>query len=138
MEYIINSIDEINIAAKFILKNFSKSKIFAFFGDMGVGKTTIIKQLCIELGVYEIVNSPSFAIINEYLTKNDDIIYHFDFYRITNVTEAYGLGYEEYFYSNNYCFIEWSEKISSILPNNCVKIQMSEINNGIRKLKIKS
>jgi tRNA threonylcarbamoyladenosine biosynthesis protein TsaE len=112
-------------------------KVFAFFGPMGVGKTTFIKALCNELGVVEIVTSPTFALINEYQTSNGEIIYHFDFYRIEKIEEVFDFGYEDYFYSGNYCFIEWPDKIAEILPENVVFVQMVENEDGSRTINIR-
>jgi tRNA threonylcarbamoyladenosine biosynthesis protein TsaE len=106
-----------------LLKNFPGSRVFAFYGDMGAGKTTIIKELCRQLGVKKSeMSSPSFALINEYRSVTGKTIYHFDFYRIKDESEVFDLGYEDYFYSGNYCFIEWPEKIPGILPGNSVKV----------------
>ena len=99
------------------------------------GKT--YKALCEELGVSEVVNSPSFAIVNEYQSANNGVIYHFDFYRIKKIEEAFDFGYEDYFYSNNYCFIEWPEKIESLLPENCVIVNIKEREDGSRFMEIK-
>lgn len=93
---------------------------------MGVGKTALIKAICKELGVKETVTSPTFSLVNEYQAR-DVLIYHFDFYRITELSEVYDIGYEEYFYSNNYCFVEWSEKIETLLPENYVEVQISQL-----------
>ena len=120
----INNLQEINSVAKAFLEIFPNKKVFAFFGEMGSGKTTFIKELCNELGVIGNSNSPTFALVNEYSTKDNQIIYHFDFYRINKISEAYDLGYEEYFYSGNYCFIEWPEKIEELLPENFVKVNI--------------
>jgi tRNA threonylcarbamoyladenosine biosynthesis protein TsaE len=105
-----------------ILATYPSSRIFAFYGSMGAGKTTLIKVLCHELGVVDIVQSPTFAIINEYLTPVGESIYHFDFYRIKKAEEAMDIGYEDYIYSGNYCFIEWPELIGELLPNDVVKV----------------
>jgi tRNA threonylcarbamoyladenosine biosynthesis protein TsaE len=112
------------LIAKQIIDSYRGSKIFAFFGKMGAGKTTLIKEICNYLKVEDIVCSPTFAIINEYHTIENESIYHFDFYRIKSEKEAYDIGYEDYFYSGNYCFIEWSEKITELLPEKYVKIQI--------------
>lgn len=110
--------------AKQIIDFYKNERIFAFFGKMGAGKTTLIKEICNYLKVEDIVCSPTFAIINEYHTIENESIYHFDFYRIKSEKEAYDIGYEDYFYSGNYCFIEWSEKITELLPEKYVKIQI--------------
>ena len=128
----IKSLSEINnIAARFIQAH-PADRIFAFYGEMGVGKTTFIKAICEEMKVQDYVTSPTFALINEYKTKDNQSIFHFDFYRILNVSEAYDFGYEDYFYSGNYCFIEWPELIETILPSIVVKVTIREIENGKR------
>src|SRR5690606_32906579 len=104
---------------------------------MGAGKTTIIKALCEELGVKEHVTSPTFSIVNEY-TGNSGLIYHFDFYRLKNEQEAYDLGYEEYFYSGNYCFVEWPQKIESLLPQNAFSIYIDINADQSRRVQIKA
>ena len=128
----INSLSEINnIAAKFIQAH-PADRIFAFYGEMGAGKTTFIKALCEEMQVLDYVNSPTFALINEYKTENNHTIFHFDFYRIKNLSEAYDFGYEDYFYSGDYCFIEWPELIEPLLPSIAIKVTIKEIENGRR------
>jgi len=92
-------------------------KLVAFYGQMGAGKTTLIKQICAQLGVMQEVSSPTFALVNEYETNNQQIVYHFDFYRIKNLEEVYDIGYEDYFYSNNLCLMEWPENIEPLLQN---------------------
>ena len=135
MEISINNIKEINQAAQKFLSATKQYKVFAFYGSMGVGKTTFIKELCLELGVEDNANSPTFAIINEYLTTDKEVIYHFDFYRIRNIAEALDIGSEDYFYSNNYCFIEWPEKIEAILPEETLNVYLSENIDGSRIIK---
>jgi tRNA threonylcarbamoyladenosine biosynthesis protein TsaE len=105
-----------------ILRTYPESRVFAFYGSMGAGKTTLIKVLCHELGVKDIVQSPTFAIINEYLTPVGESIYHFDFYRIKKAEEAMDIGYEDYIYSGSYCFIEWPELIGGLLPPDAIKV----------------
>ena len=102
---------------------------------MGVGKTSLIQAICKELGITENASSPTFSLVNEY-ELGDSQIYHFDFYRIKNLSEVYDIGYEEYFYSNNYCFVEWPEKIETLLPNNYVELRISLVPNAINKRKI--
>lgn len=102
----LKSLSDLNVVADKFLRAMRGKKVFAFFGPMGVGKTTFIKALCNELGVVEIVTSPTFALVNEYQTGGKEVIYHFDFYRIEKIEEVYDFGYEDYFYSGNYCFIE--------------------------------
>lgn len=120
--------------AQKLLTSFPEERFFAFFGKMGVGKTTLIKELCNVLGVEDVVCSPTFAIVNEYSTSFDEPVYHFDFYRLKSVAEAYDIGYEEYFYSGCYCFTEWTEKIEELLPEHYVRVEMEE-KDGIRLLK---
>jgi len=129
MRVIINSIEELPALASKITKAYS-NRVIAFYGDMSVGKTTFIKYLCQELGVDpSFVNSPTYAIVNEYETLGDQLVFHFDFYRIKDENEAYDMGYENYFYSNHYCFIEWPEKIANLLPENLLRIHIeSEAN----------
>ena len=129
MRVIINSIEELPALAARITKAYS-NRVIAFYGDMSAGKTTFIKYLCQELGVDpSLVNSPTYTIVNEYETRGDQLIFHFDFYRIKDENEAYDMGYENYFYSNHYCFIEWPEKIANLLPENLLRIHIeSEAN----------
>ena len=121
MEFIAKSIDDLDQICEKIIEHFNH-KVVLFYGEMGVGKTTLIKQLCKKLGVSEPTSSPTFSIVNEYKTDLNKTIYHFDFYRIENENEVLDFGYEEYLYSNNYCFIEWPEKIPNMLPDKTVKI----------------
>lgn len=133
----INSLSEINLVAREFLKLVGNKRVFAMYGAMGVGKTTFVKAICEEMGVEDTINSPTFAIVNEYHTNQEDIIYHFDFYRINDVKEAYDFGYEDYFYSNALCFIEWPEKIESILPNDVVEVHFSEQEDGSRSILVR-
>lgn len=125
--------NEIGKVAEQLLKN-SVSKTFLFYGNMGVGKTTLIKELTKQLGVMETSSSPSFSIVNEYDTPRG-AIYHFDFYRIKNINEAFDIGLEDYLYSGNYVFIEWPEKIEKLLPENANKLKIEINRNGSRTLK---
>jgi len=134
---VLKSLSDLNVVAEKFLRLMRNKKVFAFFGPMGVGKTTFIKALCNELDVVEIVTSPTFALINEYQTSNGEIIYHFDFYRIKKIEEVFDFGYEDYFYSGNYCFIEWPDKIAEILPENVVFVQMIENKDGSRTINIR-
>ncbi len=132
MQLICENIGQIKNIARTILQCYPKNKKFLFFGDMGVGKTTLIKELSLQLGVLDNVSSPTYSIINEYSTKNKGKIYHFDFYRLKNEYEAFDLGCEEYFLSNAYCFIEWPERIPRLIDDNMIKIKMSiKLNNRI-------
>ena len=119
-----NNIKELSEVAKKILRVNSISKKFLFYGEMGVGKTTLIKELSLQLGVNDVVNSPTFSIVNEYLTNDKKKIYHFDFYRLNNESEAFDLGCEEYFLNDNYCFVEWPEMIPSLIDHNMVVVKI--------------
>lgn len=132
----INSLEDINSVAAEFIKLVGDKRIFAMHGAMGVGKTTFVKAICEELGVQDTINSPTFAIVNEYHTAKENIVYHFDFYRIDDVQEAYDFGYEDYFYSDAICFIEWPEKIDSILPNDTVEVHFNEEADGSRSIRI--
>lgn len=133
----ITSLDNIEEVAKEFINLMGDDTIFAFYGKMGAGKTTFIKALCKALGVEEEVNSPTFAIVNEYRSESTaELIYHFDFYRIKKVEEVYDLGYEDYFYSGALCFIEWPELIEELLPEDTKKISIEENNDGERIITI--
>ena len=123
LKFIIRKEEELCAVAKMILEKYN-SKIFLFYGEMGVGKTSFIKKFCEELRVSDIVSSPTFSIVNQYSNVNDEIIYHFDFYRTEKKEEVFDIGYEEYLFSSSYCFIEWPEKIEDLLPTNYLKINM--------------
>jgi len=119
------------------MKLMGDDTVFAFYGKMGAGKTTFIKALCKELGVEDEVNSPTFAIINEYRSSTTaELIYHFDFYRIKKLDEVYDLGYEDYFYSGALCFIEWPELIEELLPLDAKKVSITENSDGTRTITI--
>jgi len=118
------NLEELNVIAKQILEHTLPHKKFIFYGEMGVGKTALIKSLSLQLGVSDVVSSPTFSIVNEYKSDEHIKIYHFDFYRIENEREAYDMGYEEYFFSDAYCFIEWPEKIPNLIEEDMVKIKM--------------
>ena len=130
------TLENINAAAAEFLKELGDRKIVAFYGSMGAGKTTFIKAICDVLGVTDTVNSPTFAIVNEYLAASGDSIFHFDFYRIKKIEEAYDFGYEDYFYSGNLCLIEWPELIEELLPEDTVRVKIEETTNGDRELTI--
>ncbi|MEO6148972.1 MAG: tRNA (adenosine(37)-N6)-threonylcarbamoyltransferase complex ATPase subunit type 1 TsaE [Mucilaginibacter sp.] len=129
------SISQLPQAAAQILSHACSNKIFLFYGDMGAGKTTLIKELCAALGVEDAVTSPTFAIVNEYHGKHNKI-YHFDFYRLKNQTEALDMGCEDYFYSGYHCFIEWPEKIPDLLPQHYTRISISVLNDGSREIRV--
>ncbi len=124
MKIVVNCVSELEDASISLLELISENNIVCFYGEMGVGKTTFIKEICKKLGVEDMVSSPTFSLVNEYLTENDESVYHFDFYRIEE-EEAFDIGYEEYFYQGNLCLIEWPEKISSIIPENIIKVQIT-------------
>lgn len=126
------TLDDLNPIATKIREEYKSERIFAFYGKMGSGKTTFIKEICKQLGVKEVITSPTFALINEYRGESDIKIYHFDFYRIETIEEAYDFGYEEYFYSGEYCLIEWPELIENLLPETYIKITINEEENGYR------
>ena len=131
MEIKIQSIDTIREAAREFIEKMGDHKVFAFYGKMGAGKTTFVKAICEELGVNDIITSPTFAIVNEY-EAHDASIYHFDFYRIKKIEEVYDMGYEDYFYSGGLCFIEWPELIEDLLPEDAVKVTISVNDNDER------
>ncbi len=119
--------------AKAILKAFPQERVFGFYGEMGAGKTTLIKALCRELGVLDITSSPTFAIVNEYWTEGGVPLYHFDFYRIEEPADATRIGFEEYLYSGNYCFIEWTEKVEGILRGDFIPIRILRVDDQTRQ-----
>ncbi|MFW5793556.1 MAG: tRNA (adenosine(37)-N6)-threonylcarbamoyltransferase complex ATPase subunit type 1 TsaE [Bacteroidota bacterium] len=125
---ICKSENDLPKAAKALLNAYPDHRIFTLYGPMGVGKTTFIKALCNELGVAETVSSPSFSLVNQYLSNEGYSVYHFDFYRIKKIEEVYDIGYEDYFFSGNFCFIEWPEKIDELIPEKSVKVLLEEIN----------
>lgn len=118
------SLENLGKVAAELLHSFPGARIFAFYGEMGSGKTTLIREICNTLHSPDIPTSPSFALVNEYRTKDGLFIYHFDFYRIRDLQEAYDLGYEDYFYSNHFCLIEWPERIRPLLPGNHVAVYL--------------
>lgn len=122
MDYKVNSEKDLPALAVSLVNEFNNQKVILFYGEMGVGKTTLIKVLCKSLGVEEVTSSPTFSIVNEYLSDTNKPIYHFDFYRVEDEAEVMDMGYEDYFFSENFCFIEWPEKIPNLLPDNAVKI----------------
>lgn len=132
MQIEIKQLSNIRSAAREFLSKMGNNTVFAFYGQMGAGKTTFIKALCEELGVKETITSPTFAIVNEYRDGQGLSIYHFDFYRINKLEEAYDFGYEDYFYSGNLCFIEWPELVESLLPEKTLHVSISETPAGSR------
>lgn len=130
----IESLENIQRAAKEFLSEFKNDKIFAFVGEMGSGKTTFIKALCTEQKVEDNISSPTFSIVNEYSKSDNSLIYHFDMYRIKDLKEALDFGLEEYLYSNNLCYIEWPEVVSQALPEETVFIEISVKDDGSREI----
>lgn len=130
------TLDEVSEVAEEILAE-AKHKIVLFYGEMGVGKTTLIKEICKKMGVKEITHSPTFSIVNEYL-GSDATIYHFDFYRLTKEEEAYDIGIEDYLYSDHWCFIEWPENIKNLLPLESTEIYISLLSGGKRYIQLKN
>ena len=135
MEITINGLDTIRSAARQFIENIGSSRVFAFYGKMGAGKTTFVKALCEELGCDDVITSPTFAIVNEYTDGKQQPVYHFDFYRIKKLEEVYDMGYEEYFYSGALCLIEWPELIEELLPGDAVKVEVAEQEDGSRIVK---
>lgn len=135
MEIKIQSLEHIHEAAREFIAAMGDNTVFALYGKMGAGKTTFIKALCQELGVEDVVTSPTFAVINEYRSDiAGELIYHFDFYRIKKLEEVYDMGYEDYFYSGALCFIEWPELVEELLPGNTIRVTIEELEDGSRKL----
>lgn len=131
------TLPQLDLVAVELLKHFRDARVFAFFGDMGAGKTTFIQSVCRALNSPDTVTSPSFAIINEYSDASGEPVYHFDFYRIKNLEEAFDLGYEDYFYSGFYCLIEWPEKIEPLLPEQFIGVYISAAQDGTRNIRAK-
>lgn len=136
MSFLLKDLSDLDIAAKMFIKKMHEKKVFAFYGEMGAGKTTFIKAICKALGVTATVTSPTFSLVNEYEKSDGKPIYHFDFYRIKSIEEVYDFGYEDYFYSGNICFIEWPELIEAILPENVVKVQITIDRNDQRLISL--
>ena len=133
MEIKIQDLAHINEAAKAFIEQIGDHTVFAFYGKMGAGKTTFIKAVCEELGVDDVITSPTFAIVNEY-TAPSGPVYHFDFYRIKKLEEVYDMGFEDYFYSGALCLIEWPELIEDVLPEDAVKVTIQEKEDGSRAI----
>lgn len=135
MEIKIEKLDNIREAAKQFIANIGDSTVFAFYGNMGAGKTTFVKAVCEELGVDDVITSPTFSIVNEYRSEQTgELIYHFDFYRVKRIEEVYDMGFEDYFYSGALCFIEWPELCEEVLPDDTVKVSINEEPDGSRTI----
>ena len=134
MEIKINDLEHIREVARQFINAMGDQHVFAFYGHMGAGKTTFIKAICEELGVDDVVTSPTFAIVNEYTAADGIPIYHFDFYRIKKLEEVYDMGYEDYFYGDGLCFIEWPEMMEELLPEGATKVQIAENPDGTRSV----
>ncbi|MDD6123776.1 MAG: tRNA (adenosine(37)-N6)-threonylcarbamoyltransferase complex ATPase subunit type 1 TsaE [Bacteroidales bacterium] len=133
MQITVQSESELAQAARTFVQAMDQATVFAFYGKMGAGKTTFIKALCEALGVSDVVNSPTFSIVNEYRSDTTgELVYHFDFYRIEKLEEVYDMGYEDYFYSGALCFIEWPELVEELLPGDAVKVTVTEAEDGSR------
>ena len=132
----IKNLTDIRLSANEFIRQMDDHTVFAVYGKMGAGKTSFIRAICEELGVEDVINSPTFAIINEYRSaENGKLIYHFDFFRINKISEAQEISIEDYFYSGALCFIEWPEKIKPLLPDNTVYITIEEMEDGSREIK---
>ncbi len=130
----INTIDELPQAAEAFLKHFPNERLFAFYGKMGSGKTTLIKALCRALGSTDPITSPTFALVNEYSTAGNERIFHFDFYRIKSMEEALDIGFDDYIYSGKYCMMEWPENIEDLLPEEIVKVEIEVLDSSARTI----
>ncbi len=135
-KFILSSIDELEQVASNFISSYHQPAVFCFYGAMGAGKTTFIQALCQQLKVVDVVNSPTFAIVNEYDTEDNDKVYHFDFYRLKEQQEALDLGYEDYFYSDSYCFVEWPEKIDTLLPEHRFDVKITVLEDMTREIEV--
>lgn len=135
MQFIVDKVADLVAAAERMIAQYPQERIFLFYGHMGAGKTTFINALCAALEVQDSTSSPTFSIVNEYASAHGPL-FHFDFYRLKDESEALDLGYEEYFYSGNYCFVEWPEKIENLLPSHYLKITIEAIDNQSRSITV--
>lgn len=136
MKEIISTLDNLDAAAAEFLEVVGENRLIAFYGNLGAGKTTLIKALCDRLGVDDNVCSPTFTIVNEYCAADGDSVFHFDFYRIDSLREAQDLGLEEYFYSGCFCFMEWPGKIAELLPEETVEVRIEPLDESTRKISV--
>ncbi len=134
--FILSSLESLDKVAGEFIKQYNQPAVFCFYGAMGAGKTTFIQALCHQLKVVDVVNSPTFAIVNEYNTEEDNQVYHFDFYRLKEQQEALDLGYEDYFYSDSYCFVEWPEKIDTLLPSQRYDVKITVLDSMEREIEV--
>ena len=135
MKIKIESPEKLHEAARLFVENKGNGNVFAFYGKMGAGKTTFVKAVCEELGVDDVITSPTFSIVNEYRSeKTGELIYHFDFYRVKKIEEVYDMGFEDYFYSGALCFIEWPELCEEVMPDDTVKVSIQEEPDGSRTI----
>lgn len=130
---VINSQNDLSTVAEDLLRKHADERVFGFYGEMGAGKTTLIKEICRQLGVTATTSSPTFAIVNEYFTAEGEPVYHFDFYRIDSIDEAVKIGFDDYLYSGDYCFIEWTEKVEEMLPDDYVRVDIKVLEDGRRE-----
>lgn len=137
MEYTVNNLNELAQIAKEIVEKYPQQRVFVVNGPMGAGKTTLIRMVCLQLQTIDNVASPTFSIVNEYDSPSGSI-YHFDFYRLEVEAEALDMGCEEYFYSGNYCFIEWASKIPNLIPENSLVIEIDPLDDTSRIIKLKN
>ncbi len=135
-QYKVNSLADLPKVAEQFMTDFSEHRLFALIGEMGAGKTTFVKAICDYLGVEDAVSSPTFSIVNEYTTAENDTLFHFDFYRLNDEQEALDFGVEEYFDSGKFCFMEWTEKIPSLLPEESVEVKIEEVEDGARLITV--
>ena len=135
MQEILASENQLEQVAEAILNAYPEERVFGFYGEMGAGKTTLIKAICQTLGVRDVPSSPTFAIINEYWTEGGEPLYHFDFYRIDEPADASRVGFEDYLYSGHYCFIEWTEKVEEILQGDFIPVVIERVDDETRKFK---
>lgn len=134
MEIIIKDISQLKEAARKLIEYMGDKRIFAFYGSMGAGKTTLIKAICEQMGSIDVATSPTFTLVNEYNTSGGEILYHFDFFRIEKIEEVFDFGFEEYLQSGNHCFMEWPEKIEDLLPEETVMVKINVNDDGSRKV----
>lgn len=125
-QFQVNGVEQLSVVTDYLISLREEADVIAFFGSMGAGKTTLIKDLCHRMGVTDEVNSPTFAIVNEYVTEEGESVYHFDFYRIKKLEEAYDIGFENYFDSGNLCLIEWPEMIEPLLPDKYIRVEIRQ------------